>query len=601
MTRHLLRRSRCARSLLAALGWAVAACGSGEGLSPSGGIRHLGRAVGYEKLHGTSKAVLAPAGEGPVSVDLADVPPSRIHFAAARVSRESPDESATLGCSVRIERTGGATEQLVGFELPAGERRWIEVTASSPPVARGSLLLTCEGAAGTPLPVVWAQPLAVSLDTGRAAPLVVLFSLDTLRADHVTGFGGLSEPTPNIGEIANEGMRLLDATSEGSWTLASHYSLLFSRMYGFPVDAKPLTSLAQALADAGFVTVGLTGGGFMGAAFNVHLGFDHFAEYGTGTDDLPFVLADVLPLIRRFEGAPTFVFLHTYAVHELPPSEVAWHEKHGDFAVFRPNPQQLESARAFYAQVVRGTDAALAPFLDALRKIRETRPVLLVLVSDHGDAFGEHRNFRHGFGDRLVTLHDEVIRVPMIVWGPGFVPPGRTSRRPAMLVDVAPSILAAAGIAPPRSMRGTNLWPLWSGGDAREVPPTLGSVSHTQGAWSLRTATAKLIVEMSDRRGRKGFELYDLQTDPGERHDLAAARPDEVAAISARLRRRLAELGVPLPADDSGFPTCPHCGWPEREIFWQLALEDEAVEGATAPGAVDEETLRRLRDLGYAE
>jgi arylsulfatase A-like enzyme len=579
----------------------VAACGGGDGLSSSGGVRHFGRAVGYEKVHGTSKPVLATAGEGPVSVELADVPPSRIHFAAARVSSKSPDESTTLGCSVRIERTGGASEQLVGFELPAGERRWIEVAASSPPVARGSLLLRCEGAGGAPLPVVWAQPLAVSLDTGQAAPLVVLFSLDTLRADHVTGFGGASDPTPNIGKIADEGMRLLNATSEGSWTLASHYSLLYSRMYGFPVDAKPLTSLAQALADAGFVTMGLTGGGFMGPAFNFHLGFDHFAEYGTGTDDLPFVLADVLPLIRRFEGAPTFVFLHTYAIHEFPPNEVAWHEEHGDFTVFRPNPQQVETARAFYAQVVRRTDAALAPFLDALQKIDETRPVLLVLVSDHGEAFGEHRNFRHGFGDRLVTLHDEVIRVPMVVWGPDFVPPGQTSQRPAMLVDVAPSILAAAGIAPPRSMRGTDLWPLWSGGDAREVPPTLGSVSHTQGTWSLRNAAEKLIVEMSDRRGPEGVELYDLRDDPGERNDLAAARPDEVAAMSAQLRRRLAELGVPVPPDDSTFPTCPHCGWQGREIFWQLALENEAAAGATAPGAVDEETLQRLRDLGYAE
>jgi hypothetical protein len=71
--------------------------------------------------------------------------------------------------------------------------------------------------------------------------------------------------------------------------------------------------------------------------------------------------------------------------------------------------------------------------------------------------------------------------------------------------------------------------------------------------------------------------------------------------MSAQLRRRLAELGVPVPPDDSTFPTCPHCGWQGREIFWQLALENEAAAGATAPGAVDEETLQRLRDLGYAE
>jgi arylsulfatase A-like enzyme len=367
------------------------------------------------------------------------------------------------------------------------------------------------------------------------------------------------------------------------------------------VDEKPLTSFAQALADDGFVTLALTGGGFMGADFNYHLGFDHFAEYGTGTDDLPFVLADVLPLIRRFEDTPTFVFLHTYAVHEHPPNEIAWHEEHGLFAPFRPNRKEVDGARAFYVEIVRKADAKLEPFFEALREISDTRPVLLVVVSDHGEAFGEHRNFRHGYGDPDVTLHDEVIHVPVILWGPGLIPPGRSSRRPTMLVDIAPSILAAAGIESPRSMRGTNSWPSWSNADADDVPPSLGSISHTEGAWSLRTERLKLIVEMTRRRGDSGFELYDLTSDPGERANLAAARPGDVAEMHARLRQQLSELGVPLPADDSALPTCPHCAWRDRESFWRQALEDEAVPGATPPEAVDDETLQRLRDLGYAD
>jgi arylsulfatase A-like enzyme len=548
-----------------------------------------------------SKPVLA-ADVGPVSIDLADLPTSRIHFSAARAEFDPKGEAAAAHCHVQIGLAGSPTEQLLAFELPREEPRWIDAVASSPAIHRGTLFMDCERTDGTRPAVVWARPLAVPQITARAAPLIVLLSLDTLRADHVTGFPGAPDLSPNIGQLADDGLRLLDATAEGTWTLASHYSLLFSRMYGFPVDGKPLTSLAQALADGGFVTAALTGGGFMGAAFNYHLGFDHFAEYGThNDDDLPFVLADVPPIFQRFEDAPTFVFLHTFAVHELPPNEIAWHEEHGHFQVFRPNPQELSHARTFYAGVVRRTDAEIADFFDALREISEIRPVLLVIVSDHGDAFGEHRNFRHGFGDPHVTLHDEVIHVPMIVWGPGLIPPRRSSRTPVMLVDVAPSILAAAGIEPPRSMRGANLWPLWSKSGSGAPPLSLGSVSHTKGAWSLRTAKAKLIVEMTRRRGGKGFELYDLESDPGERDNLSGARPREVAAMRAQLRQRLSELGVPLPPKDTAFPTCRHCSWQERETFWRLALEDEAVPGATAPGAVDEETLQRLRELGYAE
>ena len=592
-------RFRCLRLLTAALTWAAVGCGGEVDLSPVAGVRHLGQTAAYEKVDRVSKTALA-AREGPVSVDLASLPPSRIHVAAARADLESAAEAAAIGCSVRITRARGPSEPLLTFELPAGEPRWIDAAASAPAVESGALLLDCEGADGKRPPVVWARPLAVPLHTSRAAPLIVLVSLDTLRADHVTGFPGAADLTPNLGQIGDEGMRLLDPTSEGTWTLASHYSLLFSRMYGFPVDSKPLTSLAQALSDGGFVTTAATGGGFMGAAFNYHLGFDHFAEYGTGTDDLSLVLADLLPAIRRFEDAPTFVFLHTFAPHELPPNEVAWHEKFGAFATFRPNPRQVEMARAFYAGVVRRTDAKLAPLFDELRGISEIRPVLLVVVSDHGDAFGEHRNFRHGFGDRHVTLHDEVIHVPMIVWGPGVISAGQSSRRPAMLIDVAPSILAATGIAPPGSMRGTNLWPVWSKRNADDVSPTLGSVSHTQGAWSLRTATEKLIVAMAAGGGAR-FQLYDLASDAGEQDDLSASRPDDVAAMSARLRRRLAELGVPAPPKDTDFPTCPHCGWQGRKIFWQQALENEAVDGAEAPGEMDAETLQRLRDLGYVD
>ena len=87
----------------------------------------------------------------------------------------------------------------------------------------------------------------------------------------------------------------------------------------------------------------------------------------------------------------------------------------------------------------------------------------------------------------------------------------------------------------------------------------------------------------------------------GERANLAAARPRDVAAMREQLRQRLSELGVPLPEDGSVLPTCPLCAWRDRETFWRLALEDESAPGATAPTAVDDETLQRLRDLGYAD
>ena len=108
-------------------------------------------------------------------------------------------------------------------------------------------------------------------------------------------------------------------------------------------------------------------------------------------------------------------------------------------------------------------------------------------------------------------------------------------------------------------------------------------------------------VEMTSRRGRKKSELYDLENDPGERDDLAAARTAQVAEMRAQLRQRLLELGVPLPPSRSGLPRCPHCSWRERQRFWQEALSGQSVEGTTAPQDVDAETLQRLRELGYVD
>ncbi len=598
---------RLAKTLSAAVAALTMACGNApapvdpEALHPSEGIRRLGEAVGYKKVGGVSKAIVA--GDASVVFELEVPSPSRIHLAAARADDEPTDGAAPVRCTARISRADGSKEDLALLELPAGELRWVDAIGSLDASEQGTLILACANADGGPQPVIWAQPLVVPQQaSGSAPPLIVLISLDTLRADYVTGFGGAPDSTPNIGKLADEGLRHLDATSEGTWTLASHYSLLFSRMYGFPVRDKPLTSLAQALSDAGFVSIALTGGGFVGSVFNDHLGFDHFAEYNTAaSDDLPFVLADALPAIRRFENNPTFFFLHTFAVHESPPSEVAWHEKHGALRTFRPDARAVETAREFYAQIVKQADDDLAPLLEELRSINKTRPVLLVIISDHGEAFGEHRNFRHGFGDRHVTLHDEVVRIPIIVWGPALIAPGQSSRRPTMLVDIAPSILAAAGVAIPHSMRGSNLWPLWSSDGVQGTKPTLGSVSHTQGAWSLRTEEAKLIARMSGRQGGAGSSLYDLKDDPGEQKDVAAARPGQVAAMQAALRERLLELDVPIPDSDPLLPKCQQCGWQQRQAFWQQALEQQAPQGATIPEEIDEETFQRLKALGYID
>jgi arylsulfatase A-like enzyme len=176
-------------------------------------------------------------------------------------------------------------------------------------------------------------------------------SLDTLRADHVSGFGAAPGATPALERIGREGMRFTESMAEGTWTIPSHFALLYGRLYGFPPARPPLRGLAQLLADDGWATAAFTGGGYVGAYFRFHLGFDRFAEYDASRDggsdirSLPEVLADAERWIAQFAAAPSAVFIHTYAVHELTPEEMRWLEEH-PLEQFEPSPAWMDARRA---------------------------------------------------------------------------------------------------------------------------------------------------------------------------------------------------------------------------------------------------------------
>jgi arylsulfatase A-like enzyme len=466
--------------------------------------------------------------------------------------------------------------------------------------------MACRNASGTTMPIAWARPLFVPT-ANTPAPLVVIVSLDTLRADRVSGFGAAAGATPVLGRLGREGVRFIETMAEATWTIPSHFALFYSRLYGFPAERPPLRGLPQVLADHGYVTAGFTGGGFMGAFFRFHLGFDHFAEYdahdfgGSDVRSLPHVLDDAERWMRTFSDVPLAMFVHTYAVHELTPGEQTFREERPDRPLgeqFDPSPAQVAAARRLYDELVVETDTILGPFFERLRAVAAERPLLLIVLSDHGEAFWEHQNYRHGDDGPRVTLHDEVTRVPLIVWGPKIVAEGVVSRRPTMLIDVAPSILAAAGIPRPTTMMGQDIWSSWSlataGGDdgAGAGAP---SVSRGARGWALRSRSYKLIAEAVDGAPTR-FELYDLRRDPQERRNLAARNRRATEALRWRLTRRVAGLtGTPLAVE---LPVCPLCKYEDMEAFWDGALmqaaggDREAIEAATR---------ERLRALGYAE
>jgi len=584
----------CARRLWIAAGLALgAACGDDAAtvLPATPPVVRLGSAGGTATVAGVTRPVLAPASAGEWRLPLPPFPAARVLLAVAR--REGPPAV----CRARLAGEGGAEAgPAVSFPLGGGEPAWLEGELAVPAGFRGALHLQCSQAGRAKPAVAWARPRAVPADAPRA-PLLVLLSLDTLRADRVPGFGGDAELAPNLGRLAAEGVRMTAATAWGTWTLPSHAVLLRSLLYGFEEPDLGASRLVGLLAEAGFATEASVGGGWMGAELGFAGGFDRYAEHPVTEDadartesDLPEVLADARSTLERLAGVPTFLFVHSYAVHELGPDAASFLEERDGLVPIDLPPEALARERAFYDSLVRRADARLGPFFETLRRSAEERPVLLVVVSDHGEAFGEHGSYGHGLRSGSVTLHDEVVRVPMIAWGPGLVPGGRASDRPTGLVDVGPTLLDAAGVSPPPdAFEGASLWPFWSGA-SESPPPSLGSVSHIEGTWALRDAGAKLIVHLEDDGGER-LELYDLAEDPEERNDLAATQPARTRALRARLLVRLAELGIE-PAVQGRLPRTD-CRRGDRS-----GCDFPPLHSPRMP-AVSDETREKLRGLGY--
>lgn len=565
--------------------------------SPGEYVRHAGV---------TFRTVAAPESEpGSITFELRTVPRSTLYVAVSpKASDESPQPAGTVSCAVRLWRLSRPWAQpLATFDLDLATVGWKQLPVEFPGSWVGRLSVGCTGPAPTAPAVEWAQPVLVPVRRPASPPpLVVLISLDTMRADHVEGFGGAEGSTPALRRLGMEGIRFVNATAESTWTLHSHFAMLFSTLLGLPVRDAPLRSLADALADRGFVTTAFTGGGFMSRDFQFHRGFDRFVEYdgrrylGAEVKMLPEILRDATDLIDRHASLPLFLFLHTYAVHQPTQVEVDWTRTHGDFTLFHPTAAQIDDARRFYENLVRETDRELAGFFEFLRELNRRRPVLLVVTSDHGEAFGEHANFRHGWGPSI-GLYEELSRIPFIVWGPGRVASGKVLDRPVMLADVAPSLLASQGAAVPVSMRGDDLWGLWTDAAGERGSPRepAASLSYTQQLWAMRNAKEKLIVGLPPG-APQSVELYDLVADPGEKRNLAAAAPERVAALKAELRSLLAHFGLSADGSPEGLPACPLCEWDQLAAFWDQAFPSETLAGSDD---IHPDTAERLRALGY--
>jgi arylsulfatase A-like enzyme len=453
-----------------------------------------------------------------------------------------------------VVRAGGRT--LVERTLnPRASRGWREVSLWLPQVAGETQLefdLRLTDREGKPeavppgLLLGLADPIVHDLDDYGRSKGVVLVSIDTLRRDHVGAYGYGKPTTPAIDAFASRAIVADDAVSVSSWTLPAHLSMLTSVDPGAHggVDMqhgsnKRFPSLATLFKRAGYATQAVTSHLYVSGVYGLDEGFDYldFHQDRRASD----VADRAIGLLDRLGDRPFFLFLHFYDPHwhyAPPPETLGLFESSyagkvtglwGEFSKLDRStlgPADLAHLLALYDGEIRYTDDNLKRILTHLSERGLDGGTLVLVTSDHGEEFLEHGSWEH-----QKTLYEEVIRIPLMVAGPNVAP--RHEAQQATLLDVAPTLLAWAGLPIPEHAQGRSLLaPL----PEREA---FGETDHTN------DGTRKLFVRAGQGRGKTILSLrredavpareewYDLASDPGETRS-SPPRPEAAEVIRRR-------------------------------------------------------------------
>jgi arylsulfatase A-like enzyme len=391
------------------------------------------------------------------------------------------------------------------------------------------------------------------------------------------------------------------------------------------------TTLAEVFRAAGYATVGYSSVAFNGRLTNLHQGYEEFHERSSisegGSKTARAYVDRLSDWLGRHRQEPFFVLLHVFDPH--PPLEprrpynLLWTkiENRSEFdknietlkkAIKNPEDRgrlmaTLEEMRssgvnydemmsnfiAWYDGSIRGEDAEISRLLARLKELGLADKTVITLTGDHGEEFHEHGRMWHG-----QTVYGELTCVPLMFYGPGFLPGGVVIDQTVQNIDIMPTLIELSHLAPPKGIQGQSLLPLIAAAKqaGSSDPAKLRPIAESHG-WKYRPAFSekaltphtggprpydtesyaivydgwKLIHNSKRADGTPEFELYDHKADPLDRKNVAAEKPDIVQRLTPVLEeRRRTAIAAALPK-------------------------------STSTTKMSAEELQRLRSLGYVQ
>jgi arylsulfatase len=440
-------------------------------------------------------------------------------------------------------------------------------------------------------------------EAGQTRPeLLILISLDTLRADRLDLYGYPRQTAPALHALGRESSVFATVVAQSSQTLTSHKSLLTGkypstlmfeqtgadtltlaslespREYLVNVFSTVRGTLAESLAESGYRCAAFTDGAWMGRETGFDHGFELFDASGGG---LEAILPRALSWLATTPGGPRFLFLHAYDVHCPYPcrspfnnsfcpdcsGHLALEEACGKGALYGAelSSADLRAINDHYDGGIRSADEHLGRFLDELRARGLYERALIVVTSDHGESLGERGQVGHG------GLSLEELLVPLILKFPSGweIPPARVAE-PVELVDLLPTLITACGGDPARDLDGRSLLPILVRGvrgkeyllsqtTFEEAPELASNPSKRSllkpGRWQVvndpRSGTGLFYSLEHDAHALAGIPVrgpefpafLEILLGDGRRARGAPRRPGAPVRFSAELERELAALG----------------------------------------------------------
>ena len=398
---------------------------------------------------------------------------------------------------------------------------------------------------------------------------VLLFTLDTTRADHLGCYGYPNARTPNIDGLAADGVLFKNTTAQAPLTLPSHSSI-FTGTYpfihgvkdngGFYLGPEKIT-LAELLQKKGWATSAFVGAFVLDSRWGLNQGFDYYY------DNFDFAKYKKISLdsVQREGGEVTKAFFDWFKTNGDRRffSWIHFYDPHTPYEP--PEPYKSEhSGRPWglYDGEIAYVDTLIGKVLESLREKGILDKTIIIIAADHGESLGEHGETSHAF-----FIYDATVSVPLILKLPGANVKAKVIEAQVENIDIMPTLLDLLGITVPNEVQGRSLVSLLSGSrfETDKMAYSENYYPRYHYGWSelksLRTVRYQYIQAPRP-------ELYDIVRDPMERTNIFG-QSGSLAERFIKEMKRIQEHS-PAPGDES-----------------------------KAPRQLDNDTLEKLRALGY--